>query len=54
MKKYLTMTAAVLVILIIINHFTLKQAVELCEESKKDAHIDRDLFAINWSVSCKE
>ncbi|MFE4523375.1 hypothetical protein ACFRCQ_14890 [Cytobacillus firmus] len=54
MKKYLTITAAVLVVLTIINHFNLKQVIEFCEDSNKHARVDRDLFAVNWSVSCKE
>ncbi len=53
MRKYLFIIAGALITLSVISHRSIDKAVEMCEERKGTVLVEKDVFAFNWSVSCR-
>lgn len=52
MRKYLFIIVAAIIIHLFFNHLSIQKAVKLCEEGEGIPQVEKDILAVNWSVSC--
>ncbi|PYZ92262.1 hypothetical protein CR194_15605 [Salipaludibacillus keqinensis] len=56
-KRFIIISLCLLVLvvsLVIMNEYSIHQAQQLCREVGGHPHVNKDIFAINWSFTCNQ
>ncbi|WP_280770337.1 hypothetical protein [Salipaludibacillus daqingensis] len=47
-----TSLSILMIVLVVMNEYSMHQVTELCEEVGGTAYVDKNFFSGSWSVSC--